>query len=170
MFMAQLHALWSSFTSLLVSSLNVYGILTFLFYFGVAGMVLVSKLPVITALLAPTLIGAIAALACSAILARLFGDTSGLITRENSQIEGREVRVTRTIRPGGTGEVIFTPKGGVFQNIPARSMDSQSIPAGDKVVVVEVRRGIAMVERLPFLSGAGNGADAGSRDDNEPPS
>jgi membrane protein implicated in regulation of membrane protease activity len=172
MFMAHLHTLWSGFTSLLVRSLNVYGILTFLFYFGIAGMLVRSdtKLPPGLALLLPPLIGATAALTCNAILARLFGDTSGLVTRENSQLEGREVKVTWAIRSGGTGEVIYTPQGGAVQNIPARSKDGQRIPAGQVVVVADVHGGIAIVERLRSLSDAVDGEDASSGEDNEPPS
>lgn len=168
--MPQRHARWSGLTSLLVNSLNVYGLLSFLFHMGVAGIIISSdpqrSLPLKLSL--PPVIGVVAALAWSAALARLFGDRSGLVTKENSQLEGREVKVTRTIRQGGTGEVIFTPRSGVVQNIPARSMDGQSIPVGEMAVVVAVRGGIALVERLDVLSGVGDGAEAGGCEDNEP--
>ncbi len=170
MVMPQRHTRWSGFTSLLVSSLNVYGLLSFLFHMGVTGMLIRSgsKLHPVPALLLSALIGVVAALAWSAILARLFGDRSGLVTKENSQLEGREVKVTRTIRRGGTGEVLFTPQGRVVQNIPARSMDGQPIPVGESAVVVAVREGIALVERLDLLSGADAGAEASGCEDNEP--
>jgi membrane protein implicated in regulation of membrane protease activity len=170
MVVLQHHTRWSGFTTLLVSCLNVYGLLSFLFHMGVAGMIMRagSKLHPVSVLLLSVLIGVAAALAWSAVLTRLFGDSSGLVTKENSQLEGREVKVTRTIRQGGTGEVLFTPQGRVVQNIPARSMDGQSIAAGEIVVVVAVHQGIALVERADLLSSADAGAEAGSCEDNEP--
>jgi membrane protein implicated in regulation of membrane protease activity len=148
-------------------SLNLYVLLTFLFYFGVTGMLMSvhAQRPVIVTLAVPALIGATAAMACSAVLGRLFGDTSGVVTSENSRLEGREVKVSRTIRPGGTGEVISMPRGGVTQNIPARSMDGQRIPAGQTVVVVAVRQGIALVERLDLLSEVDGSEDAANSED-----
>jgi hypothetical protein len=133
-----------------VRSLNVYAILTFLFYFGVVGIVLHHYSQATTAgvFSVASAVGLVAAIACSAILHRLFGDASGLVTHENSGLRGHEVKVTHPIRDGGIGEVIFAPPGGVAQNIPARSMDGTSMPVGQRAVVVEVNRGVALVARL----------------------
>jgi hypothetical protein len=172
MALPQRHLRWSGVASLLVSSLNAYGLLAFLFHMGVAGIVLsfYTQLAPLPRVLLSSLVGVASALFWSAVLGRLFGDRSGLVTKENSQLEGREVRVTRTIRHGGTGEALFTPPGGVVQTIPARSMDGQSIPAGQSAIVVTVHQGIALVERLDLVFEAGDGANAGTCEDNEPPS
>jgi hypothetical protein len=147
---ARLEGYWLGLTSLAVRSLNLYAILTFLFYFGVAGLVLDIFVhpPTVVLFTVSTVFGLLAALLCTAILHRLFDDTSGLVTHENSRLRGREVNVTHRIRDGGTGEVIFIPRGGVAQNIPARSLDGKAIPVGQRAVIVEISDGVALVARL----------------------
>jgi hypothetical protein len=141
------HSAWAGFAALVMGSLSVYGLLSLLFFAGIAGTLFSSESPLPRVALA-LVIGVAAALACGAMMERLMGDTSGQVTHENTRLEGREVRIAREIRPAGTGEVIFSLNGGVYQNIPARSLDGAAIQAGQLVVVVEVRRGIALVEPL----------------------
>jgi membrane protein implicated in regulation of membrane protease activity len=158
---ARLGGYWLGLTSLAVRSLNLYAILTFLFYFGVAGFVLgiFVHLPTGVLFTVATVFGVLAALLCTAILHRLFDDTAGLVTHENSRLRGREVNVTHRIRDGGTGEVIFIPRGGVAQNIPARSLDGKAIPVGQRAVIVEISDGVALVERLTLSVDVATGED-----------
>lgn len=53
-------------------------------------------------------------------------------------------RVASTIRPGGTGEVIYV-RDGARRPLPARSEDGAEIPCGEDVVVTRYERGIAYV-------------------------
>jgi hypothetical protein len=141
---------WHGFTLIVVRSLNLYAILTFLFYFGVTGLVARGTFQLGTGLVVffATLIGLAASLVFGAIVQRLFGDTSGLVTLENSRVRGREVKVTRRIRDGGTGEILYIAPGRGTQNLPARSIDGESISVGQSVVVVDVKHGIALVKRV----------------------
>jgi hypothetical protein len=148
-----LQGYWHGLTSLLVRSLNLYAVLTFLFFFGGVGMLLYAPLQQNKPLLftIATTAGVVAALTITSILGRLFDDTSGVVTYEDSRLGGREAKVTRRIRDGGTGEIVFVPRGSVSQNIPARSIDGKAIQVGQSVVILEVSAGVALVEHLEHL-------------------
>jgi hypothetical protein len=152
---------WHGLTVVVVRSLNLYAILTFLFYFGVTGLVvrLFTRAGLGLVFFLATFIGLAAALLCGAILSRVLNDTSGLVTRENSGVKGREVVVTRRIRDGGTGEIIYVPPGQGAQNLPARSIDGRSIPVGQSVLVVDVKRGVALVRWVDLSFTADAAAD-----------
>ncbi len=158
------HSAWAGFAALVMGSLSVYGLLTFLFFAGIAGLLLATT-PVVPRVGIALVVGAVAALACGAMMERLMSDTSGHVTHENSRLEGREVKITRAIRPARTGEATFTLYSGVYQNIPVRSLDGGAIRAGQIAVVVEVRRGIAWVAPIGYAASGTDPDDA-----EEPPS
>jgi hypothetical protein len=56
-------------------------------------------------------------------------------------------RTTMSIRPGGTGELVFT-QGGTRHVAGARSEDGAAIPKGAEVIVTRYEKGIAYVR--PF--------------------
>jgi hypothetical protein len=53
-------------------------------------------------------------------------------------------RTTISIRPGGTGELVFT-QGGTRHAAGARSEDGAAIPKGTEVIVTRYEKGIAYV-------------------------
>ncbi|MDR3763871.1 MAG: hypothetical protein P4M01_07225 [Acidobacteriota bacterium] len=62
-------------------------------------------------------------------------------------------RVSSTLRPGGTGEMIFSRLGSRCSS-PARSEDNVEIPRDVEVVVTRYERGIAYVRRWDELAAA----------------
>lgn len=61
------------------------------------------------------------------------------------ELPGTIARVTSTIHPGGTGEVVFE-KRSARRVEGARATDNREIPKGEEVVIVRYERGIAYVE------------------------
>jgi membrane protein implicated in regulation of membrane protease activity len=59
--------------------------------------------------------------------------------------------VTGSVRPGGTGEMIFSQEG-IRRAAPVRSEDGSAIPTGIEVVVTGYRDGIAYVRRWDDLA------------------
>ena len=60
---------------------------------------------------------------------------------------GKVGRVTNPIRPGGTGEIVFS-SAGIRQVCAARSEDGTAIPQGTEVIITQYERGIASVVRF----------------------
>ncbi len=60
---------------------------------------------------------------------------------------GKVGRVTNPIRPGGTGEIVFS-SAGVRQVCAARSEDGMALPQGTEVIITQYERGIASVVRF----------------------
>lgn len=143
--------LWQALTGLLLASLNLYGALMFLLIFGVLGYLLLNgfkALPLVFVLLIAAGFGATCAVAVNALLARLFFENeAGLLTAENSQMEGRLGTVSMAIRPeGGIGEVIFTGASGGRQSVGARSVNGEAIPVGAEIVLLSTQDGVATVQ------------------------
>jgi hypothetical protein len=132
----------------LLGSLNLFSVLTFLFVFGLVGYLLhnSTNLGVFLTLFLPVLLGATAAVGVGIVFGRLFSRDVGLLTEENSRLEGRLGRVSMPIRAGGVGEVIFERQGGGRQSIGARSFDGDAIPTDAEIVIVGIRDGIASVQ------------------------
>lgn len=61
-------------------------------------------------------------------------------------------RVTNSIRPGGTGEIVFS-QAGTRRVAGARSEDGTAIAKGEEVVVTAYEKGIAFVRRWEDLAG-----------------
>jgi hypothetical protein len=61
-------------------------------------------------------------------------------------------RVSSRIRPGGTGELIFSQEG-ARRSAAARSEDGSEIPRDTEVVVTRYEKGIAYVQRWEDLAG-----------------
>lgn len=67
-------------------------------------------------------------------------------------------KVTSSIRPGGTGEIVFSQEG-TRHTCGARSENGEGLPKGTEVVVTRYEHGIAYVQRWDELAGekaAGN--------------
>jgi hypothetical protein len=132
----------------LAGSLNLFSILTFLFFFGLLGYLLhnVAHLFAFFSVALAALVGIAAGLGVSVLLARLFAAQSGVVTFEDSRLEGRLGKVSQAIRPGGVGEVIFLRAGAGRQSIGARSLDGEALDVDAEVVILSVHDGIADVQ------------------------
>ena len=139
---------WATVSDTLLGSLNLFSVLTFLFVFGLFGYLLhnAANLGAFFSLFLPALLGAAAAVGVGIFLGRLFNRDVGLLTEENSRLEGRLGRVSIPIRAGGVGEVIFEQRSGGRQSIGARSLDGDAIPVDAEIVIVGIRDGIASVQ------------------------
>jgi membrane protein implicated in regulation of membrane protease activity len=140
---------WQSVTAILNNGLNLYGLLIFLFVFGLFGYVLhnLTNVGAVASVILPLLFGAASGLALGNFLVRFFRTSpESLLDAESSRLEGRLGKVSMTIREGGVGEVIFTGKGGGRQSMSARSADGQPISAGANIVILGYQDGVARVQ------------------------
>jgi hypothetical protein len=140
---------WQSITAILNNGLNLYGLLIFLFVFGLFGYVLhnLTNVGAVASVLIPLLIGVASGIALGNFLTRFFRTSpESLLDSESSRLEGHLGKVSMAIREGGVGEVIFTAKGGGRQSISARSADGQPIPDGAEIVILGYQDGVARVQ------------------------
>lgn len=138
----------ATFGQYLVGSVNLFSILTFLFCFGLLGYLLlnVAHLFAVVSILLAVLLGVAGGLGVSALLARLFAAQSGVVSYEDSQLEGRIGKVSLAIRPNGVGEVIFLRHGAGRQSIGARALNGEALDVDAEVVILGVHNGIADVQ------------------------
>lgn len=78
------------------------------------------------------------------LLAKL-AQSDGELDPDDYRLPGTIARVASSIRPGGTGEIIYQ-QGGVRQVAAARAVDGGAIPRNTEVVVLRVEHGFALVE------------------------
>ena len=64
---------------------------------------------------------------------------------EDYRLEGAVAKVTASIRPGGTGEIVFV-LGGLQQIASARGLTDDALDKGTEVIIHHVNGGIAYVE------------------------
>jgi hypothetical protein len=140
---------WQSLSAIFANGLSLYGLLIFLFVFGLFGYVLhnLTNVGAVASLLIPLLIGVASGVALGNFLTRFFRTSpESLLDADSSRLEGRLGKVSVTIREGGVGEVVFTSKGGARQSIGARSVDGQPIPGGAEIVILGYHDGVARVQ------------------------
>jgi hypothetical protein len=127
-----------------ISPFNLNSLLVFLTVFGAVGLIVQGGLGEVVAFLLASVAGLIAAWLVFLFLARfLVGGQTFLI---DEPIVGTVATVSRAIGTGRVGEIIYT-RNNVRHSDGARSVDGTLIPAGEEVVVVDYRRGIAVVQR-----------------------
>jgi membrane protein implicated in regulation of membrane protease activity len=136
--------LWAS----MLSMLNLYAILTFLFWFGLIGYVLhnLTNFGSLSAFVGALLVGVVGAVIINMVMGRLMNKDDGELTAESSEMVGTIATVSMAIRAGGIGEVIYTKGAGGRKSIGARSADSQPIARDAEVVIVSYEKGIAQVQ------------------------
>jgi len=140
---------WQSLSAIFANGLSLYGLLIFLFVFGLFGYVLhnLTNVGAVASVLIPLLIGVASGVALGNFLTRFFRTSpESLLDADSSRLEGRLGKVSMAIREGGVGEVIFTAKGGARQSIGARSADGQPIPDGAEIVILGYQDGVARVQ------------------------
>lgn len=140
---------------LTMSPLNTGSILAFVSWFGGVGYVLRDGLGIATplSLLVGLVGGVIGAWLIYQFLAKVIAPYDRALDPEDYRLPGTLARVIGTIRPGGTGEIVFE-QGGVRIACPARSRDGEVIARGSEVVVLSYERGIAQVGPWDDLLGA----------------
>ena len=137
-----------------VSPLNFQTATAFLTFFGGIGYLLsetVGAGPAL-ALIGATGGGLTGGAVIFLFLARVLVAGQRFVSPEASRLDGTVATVSRAIRPGGTGEIIFS-RDGARRSEGARSATGEAIPVGTEVVVVRYEGGIAFVE--PWASYAG---------------
>lgn len=140
---------WQSVTAILNNGLSLYGMLIFLFIFGLFGYVLhnLTNVGAVASVVIPLLIGVASGIALGNFLTRFFRTSpESLLDADSSRLEGRLGKVSMAIHEGGVGEVIFTAKGGARQSIGARSANGQPIPDGSEIVILGYQDGVARVQ------------------------
>lgn len=137
-----------SFWATLANTLNLYAILTFLFWFGLIGYVLrnLTNLGTLAAFIGALLVGIVGAVLVNLAMARLMGRDYGELTAESSEMVGTIATVSMAIRAGGIGEIIYTKGSGGRKSVGARSVDNQPIARDAEVVIVGYEKGIAQVQ------------------------
>jgi hypothetical protein len=79
-------------------------------------------------------------------LARVIVPRLTVMRQEDFEREGIVARVTSTIQPGGTGEIVYT-LGGTRHSDGARSETAELLERGAEVVILRMDKGIAYVDR-----------------------
>jgi hypothetical protein len=140
---------------------NASSLLAFLTLFGAAGYILHHYADWV---LLPALIGAVVAglvgwVLIALLLRKLLAGQSAM-NPDDYRLEGTIGRVTVSIPPGGTGEIVFS-KAGAYRSEAARGIDQRPIPHGAEVVVTHYERGFATVQPwAEFVASSGTGPQA----------
>jgi len=74
------------------------------------------------------------------------------LTADETEVVGAVGRVSSSIRPDGTGEIVYQQLG-ALRSAPARSEDGVPISKQEEVFVVRYEKGIAYVRRWQDGSG-----------------
>jgi hypothetical protein len=127
-----------------VSPFNLNSILAFLVVFGAVGLILPSGIGAVVALVLASLAGLFAGWLVFLFFARFLVRGQGFLVDE--PINGTLGQISIPIASAHLGEVIYT-RNGVRHSDGARSADGQAIGAGEEVVIVGYRNGIATVQR-----------------------
>jgi len=146
----------------LLGYLNLYAILTFLFWFGFIGYMLhnLTHLGSLSAFVGALLVGLVGAVLVNMAMRRLMGQDYGELTEESSELVGAIATVSMAIRAHGIGEVIYTKGAGGRKSLGARSVDDQPIPRDAEVVIIGYDKGIAQVQTWDrFISENDEGED-----------
>ncbi len=136
-----------------ISFFNFASITAFLAWFGGTGYLLTrySNLWVGLVLLAATGLGLVGAAIIFWFLAKVLLAHERPLDAADYEMIGVLGRITVPIRPGGTGELLFSQEG-TRRCSGARSDNGSAIPKGTEVVVTGYERGIAYVRRWEELA------------------
>lgn len=131
-----------------LSRVNGFTLTAFLCWFGGAGYLLRThgSFAFLLVLLLATLSGLAGAGIISWFLGSVLLSHERPLTAEETATTGVLGRVSGPLRPGATGEILFTQLG-ARRSAPARSDDGTPIPRDAEVIVLRYERGIAYVRR-----------------------
>ena len=129
-----------------ISSVNGFTITAFLCWFGGTGYLLRTHSVFVAPLV--LLIAVVSGFAGAGLifwfLASVLLPRERVLTAEETETVGVVGRVTDALRPGQTGEILYSQLG-VRRSAPARAEGAGSIERGSEVVVLRYERGIAYV-------------------------
>lgn len=130
-----------------LSWFNAFTFLAFLAWFGGTGYILTRKshLVAFVSLAIATASGLFAGWLVFRLMARLMKETGEMFDWDYRH-EGAIGTVSISIRPNGTGEVIFEQHG-IRRSAGARSEDGTAIDKGSEVVISRYEKGIAYVKK-----------------------
>ena len=129
------------------SPLNLSTIMAFLTWFGGVGFMLRTYYGAwfLVALAVAGVAGFAGAAIVFAFLSRVLFASQSILNPEDYRLPGTLARVTAAIRPGGTGEIVYT-KGETRQVSGARSLDGGAIARDTEVVIMRYEGGLAYVQ------------------------
>jgi membrane protein implicated in regulation of membrane protease activity len=141
-----------------LSGFNASTVLAFLAWFGGTGYLLTthSKLVATACLAIAMLAGLFAGWLVFRFMSKLLRNTEAQMNEWDYRHEGSVGTVSISIRPGGTGEVIFEQHG-VRRSLGARSDDGSPIEKGAEVVISRYEKGIAYVKLWKEFVGTEHG-------------
>ena len=137
------------------SAFNAGTIAAFLTWFGGAGYLLTrySGFAALSITAIASLVGLIGGALVFAFLAKFINPRLTVLAPEDFQVNGVVAKVTSTIRPGGTGEIVYT-LGGTRHADGARAETGEELERGTEVVILRVEKGIAYVDRWSKFAAA----------------
>jgi membrane protein implicated in regulation of membrane protease activity len=129
--------------------LNGFTIAAFLCWFGGIGYLLqrTHTFALAVVVLLSLSAGFTAAALISAFLTKVLMKHERPLVPEDTEMRGVLARVSNRVRPGGTGEIVFSLNG-TRRCAAARSQTETTLPRGTEVVVTSYSRGIAWI--APF--------------------
>lgn len=134
--------------------INLSTVLAFVAWFGGVGYLARNAAGwALAPALAVALVGGLAGgAAVGWVVARFVGSAEGELNEADFRLPGTIGRVTSSIRPDGTGEIVYE-QGGVRRVTGARTAPGVAIPRGAEVVVLRSAGGLAVVEPSELFFG-----------------
>jgi hypothetical protein len=131
-----------------ISPFNLSTLSAFLAWFGGAGYLLIRYSSFTAALVlgVAAVAGAVGGGIIFVALSRFVVPRLTEMRPEDYRVQGTLGRVSSSIGPGGTGEVVYA-LGGTQHVDGARSVSGEALERGTEVVILKLERGIAWVER-----------------------
>ena len=124
--------------------LRLRALFFFAFFFGLAGLIGGALIGPKTALLTALCIGVFCAILGDWGLSRLSGSSAD--SSLDDDLIGLEAEVTVPIASGGTGKISGTVQGRTIELLARRADAQGPLNPGDRVLVIEVRDGVAVVD------------------------
>jgi len=137
------------------SPFNAGTIAAFLTWFGGAGYLLTrySGFAALSIIAIASVVGLVGGALVFAFLAKFINPRLTVLAPEDFQMQGIVAKVTSTIQPGGTGEIVYT-LGGTRHSDGARAETGERLDRGTEVVILRVEKGIAYVDRWSKFAAA----------------
>jgi len=137
------------------SPFNAGTIAAFLTWFGGAGYLLTrySGFAALSIIAIASLVGLVGGALVFVFLAKFINPRLTVLAPEDFQMQGIVAKVTSTIQPGGTGEIVYT-LGGTRHSDGARAETGEQLDRGTEVVILRVEKGIAYVDRWSKFAAA----------------
>ena len=125
--------------------LRLRALFFFAFFFGLAGLLGSALMGSLAALLTALGTGAVCAFLGDWSLSRLTASTADS-SLESDDLIGLEAEVTVPIATGGTGKISGTIQGRTIELLARGANELDHLNPGDRVLVIEVRDGVAVVD------------------------